>query len=99
MQSENGYLQAVGERGIRLSGGQIQRIGLARALYKNAEIIIFDEATNSLDNSTEKLIMEELYSLDKDLTIIIVAHRLNTLKDCDIIFEVKDKKVEQIKIN
>ena len=99
MQSENGYLQAVGERGIKLSGGQIQRIGLARALYKNAEVIIFDEATNSLDNSTEKMIMEELYSLDKDLTIVIVAHRLNTLKDCDIIFEVKDKKVEQIKIN
>ena len=96
---ENGYLQRVGERGIRLSGGQIQRIGLARALYKNTEIIIFDEATNSLDNDTEKLIMKELYNLDKDLTIIMVAHRLNTLKDCDVIFKIKDKKIQQIKIN
>ena len=99
MKLENRYLQSVGERGIRLSGGQIQRIGLARALYKNTEVIIFDEATNSLDVATEKLIMKELYDLDKNLTIIMVAHRLNTLKDCDIIFEVKNKKVQQIKID
>ena len=99
MKLENRYLQSVGERGIRLSGGQIQRIGLARALYKNTEVIIFDEATNSLDVATEKLIMKELYDLDKNLTVIMVAHRLNTLKDCDIIFEVKNKKVQQIKID
>ena len=99
MKLENKYLERVGERGIRLSGGQIQRIALARALYKNTEIIIFDEATNSLDIATEKLIMKELYDLDKNLTIIMVAHRLNTLKDCDIIFEVKDKKVSLIKID
>ena len=99
MKLENQYLEKVGERGIRLSGGQIQRIALARALYKNTEIIIFDEATNSLDIATEKLIMKELYDLDKNLTVIMVAHRLNTLKDCDIIFEVKDKKVSLIKID
>ena len=99
MKLDNKYLESVGERGIRLSGGQIQRIALARALYKNTEIIIFDEATNSLDVDTEKLIMKELYDLDKNLTVIMVAHRLNTLKDCDIIFEVKDKKVSQIKID
>tara|TARA_B110000037_G_scaffold149836_1_gene169081 strand:+ start:591 stop:2345 length:1755 start_codon:yes stop_codon:yes gene_type:complete len=99
MKLENQYLEKVGERGIRLSGGQIQRIALARALYKNTEIIIFDEATNSLDVATEKLIMKELYDLDKNLTVIMVAHRLNTLKDCDIIFEIKDKKVSLIKID
>ena len=99
MKLENKYLERVGERGIRLSGGQIQRIALARALYKNTEIIIFDEATNSLDIATEKLIMKELYDLDKNLTVIMVAHRLNTLKDCDIIFEIKDKKVSLIKID
>ena len=99
MKLENKYLESVGERGIRLSGGQIQRIALARALYKNTEIIIFDEATNSLDVDTEKLIMKELYDLDKNLTVIMVAHRLNTLKDCDIIFEIKDKKVSLIKID
>ena len=93
IKSENGYSENVGERGIKLSGGQIQRIGLARALYKSSELIIFDEATNSLDNLTEKLVMSELNNLDKNLTVIIVAHRLNTLQECDVILEIKDKKV------
>ena len=67
-------------------------------MYKDTtEVIIFDEATNSLDIETEKIIMKELYSLDPNLTIIIVAHRLNTLNDCDFIFEVKDKRVILIK--
>jgi ATP-binding cassette subfamily B protein len=92
-----GYFASVGERGIKLSGGQIQRVGLARSLYKNAEIIIFDEATNSLDVETEKMIMDELYNLDPNLTIIIVAHRLNTLSQCDVIFELKNKKIIKIK--
>ena len=92
-----GYYEQVGERGIKLSGGQIQRVGLARSLYKNSEVIIFDEATNSLDIETERLIMKELYSLDKNLTIIIVAHRLDTLSQCDLIFEVKKKKIIKIK--
>jgi len=93
MSLKYGYHEQIGERGIKLSGGQIQRVGLARSLYKNSEIIIFDEATNALDTETERLIMEELYSLEKNLTIIIVAHRLKTLSKCDVIFEVKNKKI------
>jgi ABC-type multidrug transport system fused ATPase/permease subunit len=85
-----GFLTKVGERGVRLSGGQRQRIGIARALYKNSNIIIFDEATSALDNKTEKEIMEEIYNLDKDLTIFIIAHRLSTLKECDKFIEVKN---------
>ena len=96
MSLKDGYYEQIGERGIKLSGGQIQRVGLARSLYKNSEIIIFDEATNSLDTETERLIMEELYSLEKNLTIIIVAHRLNTLSKCDVIFEVKNKKIMKL---
>ena len=90
---KNRYYEQIGERGIKLSGGQVQRVGLARSLYKNSEIIIFDEATNSLDTETERLILKELYSLEKNLTIIIVAHRLNTLSKCDVLFEVKNKKI------
>ena len=96
IKSEGGYNKKVGEQGIGLSGGQIQRIGLARALYKEAELIILDEATNSLDSYTEKLIMEEINNLSKDLTVVIVSHSLDTLKNCDVIFEVKNKKVIQI---
>ena len=99
IKTEHGYNEKVGERGVKLSGGQIQRVGLARALYKNSEIIIFDEATNSLDNYTENLIMDEVYRLDSNLTVIIVAHRLNTLQKCDVILEIKDKKINQIKYN
>jgi ABC-type multidrug transport system fused ATPase/permease subunit len=96
IKSEDGYNKKVGEQGISLSGGQIQRIGLARALYKEAELLILDEATNSLDGYTEKLIMEEINNSSKGLTVVIVSHNLNTLKDCDVIFEVKNKKVIQI---
>jgi ABC-type multidrug transport system fused ATPase/permease subunit len=101
MKLEKGYDEIAGERGAKLSGGQIQRLGLARALYKNAEVIIFDEATNSLDYETEKLIIDELNHLDQNLTVIIVAHRLNTLEKCDLIFEIQDKQVnkELSKIN
>jgi len=95
--SVDGYHSVVGERGVKLSGGQIQRIGLARALYNKSKIIIFDEATNSLDNETEKSVMNEINNLDKELTLIIVAHRLNTLKECDLILEVNDKKIFQSK--
>ena len=82
----NKYDANVGERGIKLSGGQRQRIGIARALYNNPKILIFDEATSALDNVTETLIMEEVYKLKKNLTIIIIAHRLSTVKECDNIF-------------
>ncbi len=80
----------VGERGIRLSGGQKQRIGIARALYKESKFIILDEATSALDNSTEELIMESIKDFDPKISILVIAHRLNTLKYCNKIFELKD---------
>ena len=91
---EHKYDTKVGERGIRLSGGQMQRIGIARALYKNAKIIIFDEATSALDNNTEKEVMNAIESLSDDLTIIIVAHRVSTLKNCDFIFELENNSMK-----
>ena len=81
------YKTFVGERGIRLSGGQRQRIGIARALYKRADVIIFDEATSSLDNETELAVMQAIESLSNDLTLLIIAHRLTTLKNCTQIVE------------
>jgi len=82
------YQTFVGERGIRLSGGQRQRIGIARAMYKHADVLIFDEATSALDNETEQAVMSAIDGLGKDLTILIIAHRLTTLKGCDQIVEV-----------
>jgi ABC-type multidrug transport system fused ATPase/permease subunit len=90
------YDTVVGERGVRLSGGQRQRIGIARALYKNAKIIIFDEATSSLDNNTEYEVMKSINQLDKELTIIIVAHRISTLKNCDRILEFSNGNISKI---
>ena len=84
----NGYDTNVGERGVRLSGGQRQRIGIARALYKRADIIILDEATSALDTETEAAVMLAIETLHPDLTILIVAHRLTTLKNCDRIVEI-----------
>jgi ATP-binding cassette subfamily B protein len=81
------YETVVGERGVRLSGGQRQRIGIARALYKQADVIIFDEATSALDDKTESAIMQAIDSLPGDLTTLIVAHRLTTLKNCSQIVE------------
>jgi ABC-type multidrug transport system fused ATPase/permease subunit len=92
---DNKYNTMVGERGIRLSGGQRQRIGIARALYKNASVIVFDEATSALDTFTENEVMSEIDNLDKKLTIIIVAHRLTTLKSCDIIYEIENGKIKR----
>ena len=82
----------VGDRGVQLSGGQRQRIGIARALYHNPSILIFDEATASLDNSTEKEVMKAIYNLKGNKTLIIVAHRLSTLNQCDEIYEIKNGK-------
>lgn len=86
----------VGERGIRLSGGQRQRIGIARALYKRAKVLIFDEATSALDNATESAVMETIGGLDDQLTILMVAHRLSTLSNCDFIVELIDGAVSRI---
>lgn len=91
---EDTFDTKVGERGIRLSGGQRQRIGIARALYKNADVIIFDEATSALDNDTENDVMSSIEDLNKDLTIIIVAHRLTTLKKCDNIIQIENGKLK-----
>ncbi len=90
------YKTFVGERGIRLSGGQRQRIGIARALYKQADVIIFDEATSALDTETEQAVMQAIDNLSENLTIIIIAHRLTTLKNCSQIIELARGQVKQI---
>jgi len=85
--SHSKELKLAGERGSKLSGGQVQRIGIARAIYLNRSVIIFDEATSALDTNTEKEIMETIYELSKDLTLIIIAHRLSTLDLCNKTYE------------
>lgn len=89
------YQTLVGERGVRLSGGQRQRIGIARALYKNADVIVFDEATSALDNETENAVMQAIENLGQDLTIIMIAHRLTTLKNCTQIVKLANGKIER----
>jgi ATP-binding cassette, subfamily B, bacterial PglK len=93
---EDGYQTFVGERGVRLSGGQRQRIGIARALYKEADVLIFDEATSALDNGTEQEVMQAIKELDKKLTVLIIAHRLTTLRDCDKIVKLGKNNTIQI---
>jgi ATP-binding cassette, subfamily B, bacterial PglK len=88
-----GYGTRVGERGIRLSGGQRQRIGIARALYKQASVLVLDEATSALDNATEQSVMAAIGSLSRDLTILVIAHRLTTIQRCDTIVELKHGRV------
>jgi len=87
----------IGERGVRISGGQRQRLGIARALYHDPELLVFDEATSALDNDTETAIMEAIDSLHGQKTMVIIAHRLRTIENCDLIYEVKDEKIIQTK--
>jgi ABC-type bacteriocin/lantibiotic exporter with double-glycine peptidase domain len=87
------YDTIIGERGIRLSGGQRQRIGIARALYHNPSVLVLDEATNALDNSTEKAVMDAVYNLSRKITIILIAHRLDTVQKCDQVFLLDQGKI------
>ena len=88
-----GYSALIGERGVRLSGGQRQRLGIARALYKQAAVLLFDEATNALDNTTERDVMDAIEGLGRNLTILIIAHRLSTVKSCDMIVQLVQGKI------
>jgi ATP-binding cassette subfamily B protein len=87
------YDAYVGERGIRLSGGQRQRIGIARALYKQASVLVLDEATSALDNATEQSVMDAIDGLDRELTILLIAHRLTTVRRCDTIVQLEHGRV------
>lgn len=93
----NGIDTTIGEKGIRLSGGQRQRIGIARALYHNPELLIFDEATSALDNETEEAVMEAIDILKGLKTMIIIAHRLNTLSNCDCVYKVENAEIKREK--
>ena len=92
---EHQYDTLVGERGVRLSGGQRQRVGIARALYKKATVIVLDEATSALDNDTESAVMEALGGLGDELTLVIVAHRLSTLRNCTQVVELENGRIKR----
>jgi len=95
MEQPDGLDAQIGERGVRISGGQRQRLGIARALYHDPELLVFDEATSALDNDTETAIMEAVDALHGQKTLVIIAHRLRTIENCDIIYEVKDGKINK----
>jgi ABC-type multidrug transport system fused ATPase/permease subunit len=88
-----GYATTVGERGVRLSGGQKQRIGIARALYHDPDLLVLDEATSALDNLTEQAVMEAVHNLGSRKTVIVIAHRLSTVRDCDTIVLLEDGRI------
>jgi ABC-type multidrug transport system fused ATPase/permease subunit len=93
---DNQYDTLVGERGVRLSGGQRQRIGIARAFYKQADVIVLDEATSALDTDTEQAVMHAIESLGSELTVLIIAHRLTTLRNCNQIVELSDGRINRV---
>ena len=90
-----GYKTVVGERGTRLSGGQRQRIGIARALFKKNQVLVLDEATSALDVETEKSVMSSIEKIDRNITIVMIAHRLTTLKHCDFIYKLEDGRITE----
>ena len=93
---DNGYETIVGERGTRLSGGQRQRVGLARAFYRDSNVLILDEATSALDDDTELAVMDSINNFDHDITVVIIAHRLTTLKNCDMILSLESNHQTEI---
>ena len=93
MTKRDNYFTLIGERGVLLSGGQRQRIGIARALYRNSQVIILDEATSALDSKTEESLMKSLFNSSRNLTIIMVAHRLTSLKNCDLLIKLEKGKI------
>ena len=95
-QKDKGFYEIIGEKGIKLSAGERQRIGLARAFYRNSEVLILDEATSAIDGATEKMIMQNIYDFSTNKTLIIIAHRTNTMNNCDQIFEISNLKFEDV---
>ena len=90
---EKGINTVIGDNGSKLSGGQRQRIGIARALYREPEILVLDEATSALDEETEKAIMDAVYALSDRITIIIITHRMSTITQCNHVYEICDGKL------
>ena len=97
--AQEGLHTMVGEAGIKLSGGQKQRIAIARALYGDPEMLVLDEATSALDSKTEDLIMNEIYKVNEDKTLIVIAHRLTTIEKCDIVYKVSDGQIQLVRNN
>ncbi len=94
----DGYDTVVGERGARLSGGQRQRIGIARALYKNADVLVLDEATDGLDPATERAVLDAIAALGREITVVMVAHRASALVDCDVVVRLEDGRVVESRV-
>jgi ABC-type multidrug transport system fused ATPase/permease subunit len=95
LQTKQGTETLVGEGGIQLSGGQKQRVAIARALYGQPKILVLDEATSALDNETEKKIMDEICKISQDKTLIMIAHHLGTIRNCNRVFEIKNGLIEE----
>ena len=95
---KNKYLSMIGEKGLKISSGQRQRLAIARALYKKSKLIVFDEATNALDANSEKNILETIFRLSrKKYTLIVVSHKINNLKNCDTIYKIQNSKLYKVK--